>query len=164
MKRTDITDIFPEATDEQIDKLMDLNGTDINTAKHSVAGLRSQLTAAQNRLAALEAEPPAPSADLAAAQQRAAELEGELNALKAANALRDIRATVSKETSVPAELLTAETEEACRAQAQGILDFAKPAGYPAVRDGGEVTGGHATGDKLSAGYAKLAADLFGDRN
>lgn len=140
MKRTDITDIFPEATDEQIDRLMDLNGADVNTAKHSAAGTKSQLTAAQNRIAELEAAAAAPSGELAEAQRRADELSAELDALKQANALRDIRAAVSRETSVPAELLTAETEEACRAQAQGILDFARPAGYPAVRDGGEPAG------------------------
>ena len=29
MKRTDITELFPDATKEQIDKLLDLNGADI---------------------------------------------------------------------------------------------------------------------------------------
>ena len=44
MKRTDITDIFPEATKEQIDKLMALNGADINGAKSELETLRQQLT------------------------------------------------------------------------------------------------------------------------
>lgn len=62
----------------------------------------------------------------------------ELEALKAANAIRDARAAVSDETGVPASVLTGETEEECRAQAQAILDFAgKQSRYPAVRDAGE---------------------------
>ena len=32
MKRTDITELFPDATKEQIDKLLDLNGADIAKA------------------------------------------------------------------------------------------------------------------------------------
>ena len=33
MKRTDITALFPDATAEQIQQLMDLNGQDINNAR-----------------------------------------------------------------------------------------------------------------------------------
>ena len=45
MKRTDITKLFPDATDEQINALMDLNGSDINAAKRGVDELKAQLTA-----------------------------------------------------------------------------------------------------------------------
>jgi hypothetical protein len=44
MKRTDITALFPDATPDQIDKLMDLNGGDINRAKGELDGLKTQLT------------------------------------------------------------------------------------------------------------------------
>lgn len=60
----------------------------------------------------------------------------QLDALNSANALREVRAKVSAATGIPAELLTGDTEEACTAQAQAILKFAKP-GYPSVRDGGD---------------------------
>ena len=40
MKRTDITELFPDATAEQIDKLMDLNGQDINKAKGELDAIR----------------------------------------------------------------------------------------------------------------------------
>ena len=43
---------------------------------------------------------------------------------------------MSAATGVPADLLSGDTEEACTAQAQAILKFAKP-GYPNVRDGGD---------------------------
>ena len=49
---------------------------------------------------------------------------------------QEVRAKVSAATGVPADLLSGDTEEACTAQAQAILKFAKP-GYPNVRDGGD---------------------------
>ena len=33
MKRADITALFPEATKDQIDQILNLNGADINAAK-----------------------------------------------------------------------------------------------------------------------------------
>ena len=51
MKRTDITSLFPEATDEQIKALMDINGNDINNAKKGVEELQVSLKDAQAKLA-----------------------------------------------------------------------------------------------------------------
>lgn len=136
MKRTDITELFPDATKDQIDALLDINGADIDNARTGLADLQTQLQTAQTRLTELEQRPTADA--LQAAQQSAQTLQTELDALKAANALRDLRASVAKDTGVPAELLTGDTDEACRAQAQSILDFAKPGTYPAVKDGGEA--------------------------
>ena len=76
--------------------------------------------------------------ELQKANERAEALQGELDGLKKAEALRQMRATVANETGVPAKLLTAETKEACAAQAQAIMEFAKPATYPNVKDGGET--------------------------
>lgn len=131
MKRTDITAIFPEATDEQIQKIMDLNGGDINRAKGDLETIRGQLATAQSEIEALKNAPNPDSAKLA-------EVTAELNGLKQANSLRDLRERVSKETGVPASLLTAETEDDCKAQAEAIKAYAQPAGYPKIRDGGEV--------------------------
>lgn len=134
MTRTDITALFPEATKEQIDKILDLNGADINKAKGDLETVKGQLSAAQTEVAALKAKPaqdPVIAAQLKAAQD-------ELASLKAANNVRDIREKVSKEVGVPASLLTAETEEACKTQAEAIKAYAQPSGYPPVKDGGEV--------------------------
>lgn len=154
MKRSDITELFPEATPEQIQKIMDLNGSDINSAKSGQAELQRQLTEAKEALtAAKEAAAKAVSAeDLKKATDRAAALETELNELKAGNQIRDIRDAVSKEKGLPANLLTGDTEEACRTQADAILAFAKPGGYPSVPDGGEPTGsgGGSTRDQFAA--------------
>ena len=88
-----------------------------------------------SRLDELEA---ASKTELQKATERAEKLESELKGLKKAEAVRTARAEVAKETGVPMELLTAETVEACQEQAKAILEFAKPGGYPSLKDGGEV--------------------------
>lgn len=77
--------------------------------------------------------------ELQKATERANELETKLKGLEKANEIRSIRDKVAKETGVPVDLLTGEDEESCSAQAKSILEFAKPTGYPPVKDGGEVT-------------------------
>jgi chemotaxis protein histidine kinase CheA len=135
MKREDITSIFPEATKEQIDKLMGINGNDINKAKADTETLTTQLAAARSEIETLKANSNAD--ELEQTKQLASSLQTELDGMKAKDALRQIREKVSKATKVPADLLTGETEEACTAQANSILEFAKPT-YPRVPDGGEV--------------------------
>lgn len=77
--------------------------------------------------------------ELQKAQDKMAAYKAELDSLKKAESVRAIRDKVAKETGVPVSLLTGETEEACTDQAKAILEFAKPSGYPSVRDDGEVT-------------------------
>jgi len=77
--------------------------------------------------------------ELQKATERVTALETELNALKKSNEVRAIRDQVAKETGVPATLLTADTEEACKEQAEAIKAFAQPSGYPVVNDAGEIT-------------------------
>ena len=129
MKRIDITDLFPEAPKEAIDKLMSINGADVNAAKSELDGLRQQLAEAQNNKGGEE---------LQKAQQQIAQLTEELTGMKNAEALRLTREKVAGEKNIPAHLLTGETEEACAKQADEILAFAKPSGYPQIRDAGEV--------------------------
>lgn len=136
MKRSDITELWPDAPKEAIDKLMSLNGADVNAAKAEGDGLRQQLADLQKQLDA--APKPETVAQLKEALEKVSGLENELNGMKMANSLRDLRETVAKATGVPANLLTGTTDEECRAQADAILAFAKPAGYPTVPDGGEV--------------------------
>lgn len=134
MKRTDITEIFPEATKEQIDQILNLNGADINKAKGELETARTDLSAAKTRIQELEQA----GNDLQAAKDKADSLEAELNGLKDANRVRDIREAVAKETGVPIELLTADNEDACKAQAKGIQEYARGGNYPEVKDGGEA--------------------------
>ena len=137
MKRTDITDIFPEATAEQIDKLIGIHGTDINGAKAQTRTLQEHLQAAQEELAQLKAAGGQDAVNEANARAQA--LQTELEQIKAANAIRDMRDKVAGELKVPASLLTGDTEEACAAQANAILEFSRGGAYPQLKDGGEVT-------------------------
>lgn len=145
MKRTDITEIFPDATAEQLDKIMGLNGTDVNA-------IRAQLTEAQAQLAAM---PTYSAAELAKAKEDVAKLQKQLDDMNAAEAVRQIREKVATEQKIPVSLLTGDTEEACAAQAKAILDFASSSGYPAVVDGGEpVKTGAPTTRAQFANWAK----------
>ena len=76
--------------------------------------------------------------ELQKAMERGDALQVELDKLKGANAIRELRNKVAEETGIPAHLLTGKTEDECREQAEAIAEYAKPSGYPNVRDGGEV--------------------------
>lgn len=128
MKRTDITEIFPDASKEQIDKLMGINGADINAAK-------SELESLQQQIAGLKSNPGGD--ELKKAQAQIDALTNEINGMKNAETIRLMREKVAGEKKVPAHLLSGDTEEVCAKQADEILAFAQPK-YPAVRDGGEI--------------------------
>lgn len=97
--------------------------------------------------------------ELQKAIERGDALQSELDSIKAANTIRDIRTKVAEETGVPASLLTAATEDECREQAKAILDYANPKGYPSVRDGGEVT--HTGKATTRQQFAEWANQAFG---
>lgn len=132
MKRTDITDIFPEATGEQINRLMNLNGEDINRARRGLEDVQTQLEESQRLLEAANNA----AKDLQSEKERADGLQEQINQMTAAENLRLMREKVSGETGVPAKLLTGETEDACREQATAISEYARPK-YPVIHDAGE---------------------------
>jgi hypothetical protein len=92
----------------------------------------------------------AQKSELQKATERAEALQKELDILKHADSVREIRNKGATETGVPASLLNADDEEGCKVQAKAILEFAKPQGYPVVKDSGEVrkTSGGATRDQF----------------
>ena len=145
MKREDITKIFPDATKEQLDSIMAINGSDIQKAKAGSEDLKNQLAEANEKLEQQNAS--------AAELERLKGVEEELNQLKEANSLREMREKVSKATGIPIDLLRGETEEECTAFAGLIRDFAKPAVYPAAPIGGEPGG---------AGKAPTTAEQFAE--
>ena len=134
MKRTDVTNLFPDATDEQVNALMNINGNDINNAKKGVEELQASLRDAQAKLANTDTEA------LQNALDKAQALQTELDTMKASEAVRLIREDVAKTLGVPSHLLHGETKEDCEAQAKAIIEYAKPSAYPTVRDGGEIIG------------------------
>jgi hypothetical protein len=91
-----------------------------------------------------EAEEAAKS-ELQKATEKAETYKAQLEELQKRDEVRSIREKVSAETGVPTNLLTSDTEEACKAQAEAILAFTKPTSYPSVKDGGEVH--HTTASK-----------------
>ena len=76
--------------------------------------------------------------ELQKATERAEKLQAELSAMKHTEEVRTIRDRVAQATGVPASLLTGDTEEDCTEQANGILSFKSSAGYPTIKDGGEI--------------------------
>lgn len=96
--------------------------------------------------------------ELQKATERANALEAELNTMKKASEIRAIRDNVASKTGVPASMLTFDTEDECTAQANEILNFRKPAGYPTVKDGGEVS--HVGGTTTRDQFAEWANEAF----
>lgn len=85
-----------------------------------------------------DAEQEAGKSELQKATERVAALTAQVEAYTKADNLRSIREKVSKETGVPANLLSGEDEETCKAQAQAIQEYAKPgSSKQPIRDGGE---------------------------
>jgi len=84
--------------------------------------------------------------ELQKATEKADALQKQIDAMTKSNEVRDIREKVSSETGIPISLLTSDSEDGCRSQAEAILNFAnanRPT-YPSVKDGGEVTNTTAT--------------------
>lgn len=97
--------------------------------------------------------------ELQKANERADGLQKQLDSLTRAAALREMRARVAQKTNVPEALLSADTEEACTAQAKAILKFARSGEYPVLQDGGEPDKrpSAATRDQFAAWAAQSTA-------
>jgi predicted nucleic acid-binding Zn-ribbon protein len=81
--------------------------------------------------------------ELQKATEKADRLQAELDAIKTEASIRSMREEVATATGVPANLLTASTQEECEAQAQAILSWSQqrePNGYPVIPDGGDPIG------------------------
>lgn len=75
----------------------------------------------------------ASKSELQKEQEKSAALQKEIEAMKKKSTIAEARAKVAKDTGVPIECLSGEDEDSCKAQAEAILKFAKPSGYPGVR-------------------------------
>ena len=135
MKRTDITSLFPEATDDQINQLLNINAAAVNNARSGLSSIQSQLETANEEIRRLKDGPTAEK--LQAEIDKANQLQKELDNFKQTDALRQMREKVAGEKGVPINLLNGDTEEACAKQADEILSFAQGGSYPSVKDGGD---------------------------
>ncbi len=95
--------------------------------------------------------------ELQKAVERANNLEAELAGLKKSEEVRQTREKIATETGIPAHLLTGDTEEACKAQAEAIKAYATP-NYPKVKDGGEVP--KITSGNAKADFAEFMSTVF----
>lgn len=107
--------------------------------------------ALKDKAAKYDEQVEAEKTELQKATDKANALQEKLDALNKANEVKAVREKVATEMKIPANLLTADTEKDCKAQAQALLEWAKPSGYPKVKDGGEVnnTSGGTNGDKFA---------------
>lgn len=124
--------------DAAIDAIMTEYGKDVTPLQESVNaltqerdGLQTQLTEAQSKLGKAQDWETKYNEDTQALQSQLDALQNNIN-------IRDARDRVSAETGVPARLLTGQTEEDCKTQADAILQWhgAQPK-YPSGKDGGE---------------------------
>lgn len=94
--------------------------------------------------------------ELQKATERVAALQKKVDEMTAAEKVRGIRASVAGKTGVPVNLLTGSTVEECNTQAESILKFARPTGYPVVKDGGETrtTGNGSTREQFADWFNK----------
>ena len=92
----------------------------------------------KEKAAQFDAAQEAGKSELQKAQELAAQYKSQLEELTKATAARDARDKVASESGVPASLLTGETDEACKAQAEAILKFKGAVSpYPDTHDSGE---------------------------
>lgn len=120
-----------------IDAIMAENGKDINAAKSEAEQMKKDLEKAKADLAAAKNGDPE---ELQKARDEAAQFKNELDAMKLAEGLRQMREKVSKAKNIPVDLLTGDTEESCNAQADQILAFAKVPAAPNLPNPGEPGG------------------------
>lgn len=77
--------------------------------------------------------------ELEKANEQIASLTAQLDGIKKAEELRDLRTKIATENHIPVELLTGATEEECNAQVSTIKGVLEKNGIPiAVNDSGEV--------------------------
>ena len=97
--------------------------------------------------------------ELEKATEQVKTLQAELDGIKKAAEISEMRTKIATENNVPIELLTGSTEEECTAQVTKIRELLSANGIPTgVSDGGEV---NKTG-KLDPGtvFANWAKDRF----
>lgn len=160
MKRERLDEIVPGITKEQKDLLMAEIGKDVEGAKASAKAEVEELTAKLKKANEdLTAAKTGGGEELQKAQAEIGKLQKELGDLKTANTVRDIRAKVAKEKGLDPELLTADTEEDCTAQADKLLAFANARnGYPPLPNPGEQSGG--SGQTTRDKFAEWSKNAF----
>ena len=90
--------------------------------------------------------------------RRIKELEAAADARKQADAVRELRGKVSRETGVPADLIAGDDEESMTAFARSVADYAKKPAAASVSNAGKFS----NGAKADSDMDKFVNSLFGD--
>lgn len=98
--------------------------------------------------------------ELERANEKIAKLEKAAADRAAADRIGAIKAKVSKETGVPAELIHGEDEESMTSFAESVAAYAKKPAAPRVGEAGSFSDGAA--DPASADMAGFVSQLFGE--
>ena len=101
--------------------------------------------------------------ELQKAQEANAKLQAKLEGMEKEKKLLDTRSKVAKEKGVPAELLTGEDEDTCKAQADAILKFAKGPKYPSVNEPKHEPNQNST-SSTDNDFRELAGQIFGRKD
>ena len=119
----------------------------------------------KSKAAEYDKQKEASKTELQKAQEQAEALRKELSGLKEQEKVRSIRTKVSGETGVPSELLTGNSEEDCKAQAEAILKFAKGSKYPGIKETehrkNTVIQSNPSGEPSEADFREMAHQIFG---
>ena len=119
----------------------------------------------KSKAAEYDKQQEASKTELQKAQEQAEALKKELSGLKEQEKIRSIRTKVSGETGVPSELLTGDSEEDCKTQAEAILKFAKGSKYPGIKETehrkNTVIQTNPSGEPSEADFREMAHQIFG---
>lgn len=137
MKREFLTDLDlgegARLPDAAVEAIMAEHGKTVGTLQSTITSLTRERDGLQNRLNGMEDWEKKYNTDTQALTAQRDALQKDINT-------RNARDKVSADTGVPASLLTGETEEACKAQADAILAWhGNQPKYPEGHDGGEIT-------------------------
>lgn len=86
-----------------------------------------------------------------------------LKGLEKEKKLLDTRSKVAKEKGVPADLLTGEDEDTCKAQEDAILKFAKGPKYPGIKEPKHEMNQNSTSN-TNNDFRELAGQIFGRKD
>lgn len=132
----------------------------IETQEQFDAAVKSRLNREREKVRAEFAD----YEDVKARAERADELQRQLDAAAAEKAERErseevarIRAKVSEETGVPAELIVGDDEESMAAFAKGVSDFARPSA-PVLGSSGSFAKDASERSDMSAFVSQLLGD------
>lgn len=119
----------------------------------------------KSKAAEYDKQQEASKTELQKAQEQTEALRKELSGLKEQEKIRSIRTKVSGETGVPSELLTGDSEEDCKTQAEAILKFAKGSKYPGIKETehrkNTVIQSNPSGEPSEADFREMAHQIFG---